>query len=93
MTVSQSTISPEQRLWQSVLYRAVMDATDPDPGSDETIRAKRDALSWLRGGGKDYRKVCSLAGVDPDFIRDAFLAGRINRDLLKAAEKQDGGSQ
>lgn len=30
--------------------------------------AARDWLSW---GGKDFREVCHLAGLDPDAVRDA----------------------
>jgi hypothetical protein len=83
-------ISPEKRLWQTVVYRALIDATAENPAGPENIRAKRDAISWLKTGGRDFRKVCSLAEIDPDFVREAFLAGRIDPVLLRAAEQKDG---
>jgi len=51
--------------------------------SDEAIRAKRDADAWIKGDSKDYRRVCDWAGMDPDFIRDAYMSGRINREALR----------
>ena len=48
---------------------------------ERRIRSKEcaDADSWLRGGGKDFRHVCSLAGFDPDFIRDSYVSGRMSK--------------
>lgn len=77
---------PENLLWQSVIFQAAVDATaDPDCKNDTERHARRDARDWLGGGGRDFREVCSLAGFDPDFIRKAFMDGRIDREILKAA--------
>ncbi len=75
-------MTPEQRLWQTVLLTAVLDAT-----SDRKSLTQAEAEAWLRYGGKQFRKVCHLAGLDPLFIREAYLEGRIDRDLLKSAAK------
>ena len=85
-------MSPEKRLWQSVVVKALTDATAVDPSSDEDLRAKREADSWLRGGGKDFRRVCSLAGFDPDFIRDAYTSGRVDGELLRSKEPKGGAA-
>jgi len=79
-------MTPEQRLWQAVVYRAAMDALNPTD-SDEGLKAQREADVWLRRNSKDFRRVCNLAGIDPDFIRDAYVAGRIDAQLLKSVEK------
>ena len=79
-------MTPEKRLWQSVVLRAVLDATAIDPSSDENRRAKPDADRWLHNGGRDFREACSLAGFDPDFIRGAYTSGRINAELLRSTE-------
>lgn len=74
---------PEQRLWQAVLYTAIRDATASNPSLDTDIREKSRADSWIRGGGRDSRMVCEMVGVDPDFIQDSYVSGRINPALLR----------
>lgn len=71
-------MTPEQILWQSVLLKAITDAAAINPAGDENKRAKTDADNWLRGGGRDFRRVCDFAGFDPDFIREKYIAGKIN---------------
>lgn len=80
-------MSPEQHLWQSVIERAFVDATAPVSNDDTEARAKRQAADWIRGCGKDFREVCSLAGMDADFLSDAFREGRVDRVALKNASK------
>ena len=69
--------SPWRALWQTVLLTAIEDAMLPERRSESYNRAKVDADRWIRGGGKDFRAVCSYAGFDPDHVRDAYLAGCI----------------
>ena len=78
-------MTPEQRLFQSVVLTAVMDATNESETSRDALMNKRDADAWLRGNRKDYRLICSMAGMDPDFVREAYLAGRIDRELIRKA--------
>jgi hypothetical protein len=35
------------------------------------------------------RLVCSLAGIDPDFLRSCYVEGRIRLDLLLASETRN----
>ena len=83
-------MTPERRLWQSVIFQAAVDATNPDPKSEDLLRHKREAASWFRGRGRDFCEVCNRAGMDPDFLHEAFVAGRINRDILKKASRIGG---
>jgi hypothetical protein len=78
--ISHPNKSPEQILWQSVVLRALMDAT----GNKETERTEADA--WIRFGGKKFQAVVTMAGMCPDFVRDAYIAGRVNPDLLRSLE-------
>lgn len=78
---------PEQELWQAVLFAAFVDATRVDPPDTENRRAKRDADRWIRGAGKDFRTVCALAGMDPDFLRDAYVTGRVCPERLRNGER------
>ncbi len=83
MTVGGNTMTGEQRLWQEVVLMAVTDATNPAPHNSEEHRAKVEARDWLEDGKSDFRRVCDLAGMDPEFVRDAYRSGRINRDALR----------
>lgn len=82
-------MTPEQLLWQAVVFKAARDATAVDPSGDENRAAKIQADSWLRGGSRDFREACSNAGMDPAFIREAYVSGRIDAELLRTAEKED----
>ena len=78
-------MSPEKRLWQAVLFQAFRDATYTGDGRQERIH-QRKADAWIRAGGKDFRQVCSLAGMDPAFLRDAYIGGRVDAKLLRSNE-------
>jgi len=79
-------MTPEQKLWQSVVVKAALDATSNPSSSSEDHLAQKQADAWLRAGGADFKEVCNLAGLDPDFIREAYIGGRINADLLRSKE-------
>ena len=81
-------MSPEQILWQSVVLQAARDATAPKSKNIYTNRAKIEADVWFRRGGKQFRQVCMMAGFDPDFIRDAYIGGRIDGRLLRSSESR-----
>lgn len=80
-------MSAEQILWQAVVLKALEDAlNDGLASSPDDRRARDDAQRWLEGGGRDFHRVCALAGWDSDFIRDAYRGGRIDRARLRAAD-------
>lgn len=70
-----------QELWVAVLSQAVLDALNL--ASFNAVDYRRDgdprpaARQWILEAGEDFRTVCCLAGVDPDAVRDAVLAGRV----------------
>ena len=81
-------MSKERKLWQAVLHKALLDATHSNNGrgTSEQSRASRDARNWIDGNGRDFRMVCSLAGIEPDCVRDAYQAGRISYEVLRSRE-------
>jgi hypothetical protein len=81
----KSKMSPEKKLWQSVVYLAVLDATNPNPTRTECILDQRDAHNWITKAGRDFRFACENAGLCPDFIAKSYTEGRINRDMLKTS--------
>ena len=84
-------MTPEQHLWIAVLSQAIADATNPSQ-AQEFQNARHYAHRWFKAGGKDYRHVCSLAGIDPDALRERFLACQLpyirqNRQAARAMKK------
>ncbi|MEC4747719.1 hypothetical protein [Methylomicrobium sp. Wu6] len=70
-------IQPELNLWRATLIRAVKDAAGYDlhgVGTVETQRRlTREAQEWFYKGNTDFRKVCSLVGLDPETVRETIL--------------------
>jgi len=81
--VDYAHTSPERMMWQMVLLTAIEDAMLPARTSRDDIDAKRDAQRRLRQGGKDFCAVCNYAGFDPEHVRDAYLAGRIQIEVTR----------
>lgn len=85
-------MTPEKRLWQEVIIRAVLDALWTGAEFDKNGRRKQAAIArdkaaaWFEGNSEDYREVCDRAGFDPDFLRKAFMEGRIDLASLKSME-------
>lgn len=60
----------ERQLWAAVVSQALEDAAGAvvsDGGNNKNNR--RRARDWFIKGGKDFREVCALADMDPDWIR------------------------
>lgn len=82
-----ASFTAEQELWQSVVVTAFMDATRPNSANRDDMRARSDADRWIRGNGRDFRQVCSMAGMDPDFLHQAYIKGRVDPERLRAGER------
>lgn len=50
-------------LWSAVIGLAVRDA------ADENAKLRAEAREWLFGPGDDFEEVCSLADLEPDWVR------------------------
>lgn len=68
-------VSAERRLMLATLVTAIMDATGQACCTRAVDRERNRilALAWFRDGCDDFREVCSLAGLDPDYVRRAVL--------------------
>lgn len=76
----------ERDLWCKVIHQAIGDATIGDfrPSNAsictftetpaERLAERENARSWFRDGGEDFSLVCSLAGLEPDAVRERALA-------------------
>ena len=58
--------TPEQRMFLNVITQAIHDAAYK--GEDRYYEYHRDqAISWLTSNSQDFRIVCRLADLDPDY--------------------------
>jgi|TARA_Y100000004_G_scaffold167495_1_gene200097 hypothetical protein len=63
--------SPEQRMFLNVITQAIHDAAYK--GNDRYFTYhKNSAISWLLSNSKDFRLVCKLADLDPDYAHIKF---------------------
>lgn len=61
-----------RQLWCAVIAQAIEDATSTRT-SKEALRDKRDACDWLLGMSVNFVQACSLAGLDPEAVRDRVM--------------------
>ena len=82
-------MTPEQTLWQQVVFQAFIDATwmPSEWPAVEHRREKKNADAWIRGCGATFRRVCSMANLDPDFLSRAYVEGRVDPMRLRAHTK------
>lgn len=73
-----------QQLYQEIVLMALRDALH---AKRKVERAQADA--WIRSGGNWFRQCCTYAGWDPDFVRDAYVSGRVNPDLFYGQYQHD----
>ena len=66
---------PEQVLWISVLTLAMNDAFR---SSDWT--AAIEAINWIKHDSPDFKRVCSMAGRSPYYVRERILQGLLDRE-------------
>lgn len=73
----------EIALWRAVITQALMDAGS-NSAKKEMRLEKAQAVAWLSGRSPDFHTVCSLASLDPNYVRqkaqEAIKRGCIWRD-------------
>ena len=62
-TEQEDVTSPEHYLWVSVLSKAAHDALYSSDWFES-----RQAISWFKSQRSDFKKVCELAGRDPNYV-------------------------
>lgn len=82
------TCSEEQRLWTEVLILAIDDALHGPPKGNTASASYRfeiiRAREYVTIPNRDFDHVCSLAGLDPEAVRDRLL-----RQIAKAPTVDD----
>lgn len=81
-----SDIESMRHLWRRVLVQAVRDALGVRVVKDSTEEAARgQARAWLDGRSEDFNHVCTLAGYNPDMVRDWWRRLRNDDELMAQA--------
>jgi hypothetical protein len=66
------------RLMQSVVAQALIDAVRAVPAKGatshiEALRERDEARDWLTSNGSNFREIVSLAGLNPDDVRERSI--------------------
>jgi hypothetical protein len=63
-----NAVRGEMALWVAVITQAMMDALSRSR-HPEAVYYKHEAINWLTGGSRNFKTVCLMAGLDPDYVR------------------------
>lgn len=66
----------EVAMWRAVIHVALLDAVGfgpSAPSATERRRLRDEARDWFRFAGRDFRTVCDLALLEPEFVREHAL--------------------
>lgn len=64
---NEEDVTPEQRLFMSVITLALEDATYQGPYL-KNILNKRDAIDWIQYKGNDFKLICMMANMDYEYV-------------------------
>ena len=72
-------IPPEQRLFRAIIANAALEATgriaiSSTRSSRQFTETRADAIRWFRDADADFQRVCSLAGLEPGYVRRRVLS-------------------
>jgi hypothetical protein len=74
MDAPGSLIQYYQVLWRCVLSLAIKDALGIAAFQHEVPKHERERTrAWLLSNNRDFRLVCHLAGLDPDYVHDKLV--------------------
>ncbi|WP_299647955.1 hypothetical protein [uncultured Jannaschia sp.] len=79
--VGPGSVHAMRRLWCAVLYEQVRLAIST-PSSQQSSLAISQAVHWI--GSRDFRFVCELAGLDPDWIERGIARTMAQGKRLRA---------
>jgi len=68
ITDANNPVRAERSIWIAVITQAMMDALSRSQKPEEQFH-KFEATRWLTDNSQDFRNVCSLADLDPDYVR------------------------
>lgn len=100
-----SDMNPQalRHMWQRVILQALRDALGISNVRDTSVeKARREAKLWLESPSSDFGHVCTLAGFEPEIVREWWMsikddpskieaAGRFMREAAVRREAKENG--
>ena len=68
---------PEQMLWISVLALAMNDAFKSNDWTSAV-----EAINWIKHDSADFKRVCTMAGRSPQYVRNRILEALLDREEM-----------
>lgn len=66
-STSDYYVTGEQALWRAVITQALMDAGSTSTRLEAKV-ARAQAIAWFTRRNRDLQTVCSLAGLDVEYV-------------------------
>ena len=67
----ENPVPSEQKLFRAIITLALEDVLSNSQGRHESV-VKAEAHDWFMSDSEDYKNVCSIAGLDPDWVRERY---------------------
>lgn len=83
---TKELLSPEERLWKSVVATAFEDCLNLSGSKAESYR-KQDAHDWFMSESGDFEKVCYLAGLEPLMVSNRYKE-LFKKNVIRFTEMQ-----
>jgi hypothetical protein len=78
--ITETPRTPEQNLWKSVILQAIHDAFS----KNKFLRWR--AWAWFYYGSHDYCKVCDMAGISADRLRQTMIETVLFNNLIQKGD-------
>jgi hypothetical protein len=87
METAYTTSMPERVLWLAVINQAFNDALAPYVRDASEGIERRQARSWFRTTNPDFKIVCELAELNPQYVFDQYIKAAPRRQRPLYSEK------
>ena len=77
----ENPVPSEQKLFRAILTLALEDVLSNSQGRHESV-VKAEAHDWFMSDSEDYKNVCSIAGLDSDWVRERYVKALDNGQVV-----------
>jgi len=77
----ENPVPSEQKLFRAILTLALEDVLSNSQGRHESV-VKAEAHDWFMSDSEDYKNVCSIAGLESDWVRERYVKALDNGQVV-----------
>ena len=77
----ENPVPSEQKLFRAIITLALEDVLSNSQGRHESV-VKAEAHDWFMSDSEDYKNVCSIAGLDSDWVRERYVKALDNGQVV-----------